>query len=90
MLGAGAAGLMCASVAGQRGRSVLVLEQARHRRENPHFRRRALQFHQPAYQPRRNFLSDNPHFCISALSRYTQQDFIALVDSYGIAHHEKT
>ena len=52
MLGAGAAGLMCAAVAGQRGRSVLLLEQARHPgREDPHFRRRALQFYQPAHEP---------------------------------------
>jgi predicted Rossmann fold flavoprotein len=90
MLGAGAAGLMCAAVAGQRGLSVLLPEQAR----NPGEKIRIsgggrCNFTNLRTSPA-NFLSDNPRFCHSALSGYTQRDFIALVESYGIAWHEKT
>jgi hypothetical protein len=60
------------------------------RREDPHLRRRPLQLHQHQHAAAKNFLSANPNFCISALRRYTQRDFIALVERYGIAYHEKT
>ncbi|MEQ8441981.1 MAG: NAD(P)/FAD-dependent oxidoreductase [Alphaproteobacteria bacterium] len=89
ILGAGAAGLMCAARAARRGRRVIVLDHARKPGEKIlisgggrcNFTNRHLS---PA-----NFLSDNPHFCISALKRYTQYDFIDLVERYGIAYHER-
>ena len=90
MLGAGAAGLMCAGVAGQRGRSVLLLEQARNPAEKIRISGGGRCNFTNLHTSPANFLSDNPRFCHSALSGYTQRDFIALVDSYGIAHHEKT
>ncbi len=90
ILGAGAAGLFCAGVAGQRGRRVLLLDHA----DKPG--KKILisgggrcNFTNVHTAPER-FLSQNPHFAKSALSRYTAQDFIALVDRYGIAWHEKT
>jgi predicted Rossmann fold flavoprotein len=88
ILGAGAAGLMCAGVAGQRGRSVLLLEQSRYPAEKIRISGRC-NFTNLHTRPA-NFLSDNPRFCNSALSGYTQRDFIALVGAYGIAWHEKT
>lgn len=90
VLGAGAAGLMCAGVAGQRGLRVAVLERA----EAPG--KKILisgggrcNFTNLGAGPA-NYLSANPHFAKSALARYTPADFIALVDRYGIAWHEKT
>src|SRR5688572_6308752 len=90
ILGAGAAGLMCASQAGQRGRRALVLEQS----EKPG--KKILisgggrcNFTNIHTAPER-FLSSNPHFAKSALSRYTPHDFLALVERHGIAWHEKT
>lgn len=90
ILGAGAAGLMCAAVAGQRGRSVLLLEQARHPGEKIRISGGGRCNFTNLHTSPANFLSDNPRFCHSALSGYTQQDFIALVEKYGIAWHEKT
>jgi choline dehydrogenase-like flavoprotein len=90
VLGAGAAGLMCASVAGQRGRSVLLLEQARQPAEKIRISGGGRCNFTNLHTSPANFLSDNPRFCTSALSGYTQRDFMALVDSYNIAHHEKT
>jgi predicted Rossmann fold flavoprotein len=90
VLGAGAAGLMCASVAGQRGCSVLLLEQARQPAEKIRISGGGRCNFTNLHTSPANFLSDNPRFCTSALSGYTQRDFIALVDSYNIAHHEKT
>ena len=88
--GAGAAGLMCAIRAGQRGRRVLLLDHA----EN--VGKKILisgggrcNFTNRDSRPEA-FLSANPHFCKSALARYTQHDFIALVEKHGIAWHEKT
>ena len=90
ILGAGAAGLMCAIRAGQRGRRVLLLDHA------PKAGAKILisgggrcNFTNTGTAPDR-FLSDNPHFCRSALSRYTPADFVALVRKHGIAFHEKT
>ena len=90
VVGAGAAGMMCAAVAAQRGRRVLLVEHAERLAEkirisgggrcnftNLHVRPEA-------------FLSRNPHFCRSALARYTARDFITLVDKHGIKYHEKT
>ena len=90
ILGAGAAGLMCAGVAGQRGRSVVVLEQARQPAEKIRISGGGRCNFTNLHTSPANFLSDNPRFCHSALSGYTQRDFIALVEQYGIAFHEKT
>lgn len=90
ILGAGAAGMMCAAQAGQRGRRVLVIDHA------PHAGAKILisgggrcNFTNVHSAPDR-FLSANPHFAKSALGRYTPADFLALVEAYGIAWHEKT
>ena len=90
ILGGGAAGLMCAFTAGARGRRVVVLESSNKIGKKILMsgggRCNFTNLHcAPAY-----FSSANQNFCISALSRYTQWDFIALVESYGIAYHEKT
>lgn len=90
ILGGGAAGLMCAIAAGQRGRRVIVLEGSNKIGKKILMsgggRCNFTNLHcEPA-----QFISANPHFCISALSRYTQWDFIALVEKHGIAYHEKT
>lgn len=90
VIGAGAAGMMCAAEAGKRGRSVLVIELS----ESPGKKIRIsgggrCNFTNSRCAPE-NFLSQNPQFCISALRRYTPGDFIALVERYGIAYHEKT
>jgi predicted Rossmann fold flavoprotein len=90
ILGAGAAGLMCAAVAGQRGLSVLLLEQARNPGEKIRISGGGRCNFTNLHTTPANFLSDNPRFCHSALSGYTQRDFIVLVESYGIAWHEKT
>src|SRR6202021_3272653 len=90
VLGAGAAGLMCAAVAGRRGGAVLLLEQSRHPAEKIRISGGGRCNFTNLHTSPANFLSDNPRFCNSALSGYTQRDFIALVESYGIAYHEKT
>jgi len=90
IIGAGAAGMLCAARAGQRGRRVLLVDHAEKLAEkirisgggrcnftNLHCRPEA-------------FLSRNPHFCRSALARYTPRDFIALLERHRIRHHEKT
>ena len=89
IIGAGAAGLMCAGEATRRGRRVLVLERApkvgQKIRISGGGRANFTNLHaSPA-----NFLSDNPRFCTSALARYTQHDFIALVEKHKIAYHER-
>jgi hypothetical protein len=90
ILGAGAAGLMCAIEAGRRGRSVLVLEHA----EGPGKKILISGGGRCNFTNRNaaaeNFLSANPHFAKSALARFTAQDFIARVERHGIAYHEKT
>ena len=90
ILGGGAAGLMCAIEAGKRGRRVAVLERA------DRLGKKILisgggrcNFTNIHCQPE-NFLSSNPHFAKSALSRYTPADFIALVEKHRIPYHEKT
>ncbi len=90
ILGAGAAGLMCALTAGQRGRRVVVLDHARQAGEKILISGGGrCNFTNLDCAPDR-FLSDNPSFCRSALSRYTAQDFLALVQRHRIAWHEKT
>jgi predicted Rossmann fold flavoprotein len=90
ILGAGAAGLMCAAVAGQRGRSVLILEQSNNPGEKIRISGGGRCNFTNLYTAPANFLSQNPNFCHSALSGYTQNDFIALVEKHRIAYHEKT
>lgn len=89
ILGGGAAGLMCAIEAGKRGRRMAVLEHA------DRIGKKILisgggrcNFTNLYCQPE-NFLSENPHFCKSALARYTPADFIRLVEKHGISYHEK-
>ncbi|MCC2647122.1 MAG: NAD(P)/FAD-dependent oxidoreductase [Rickettsiaceae bacterium] len=90
VIGAGAAGLMAASTAGKRGRRVLLLEHTNKIGEKIRISGGGrCNFTNIGASPK-NYLSENPRFAISALSRYTQQDFIALVESYKIAYHEKT
>jgi predicted Rossmann fold flavoprotein len=90
ILGAGAAGLMCALTAGRRGRRVVVLDHARQPGEKILISGGGrCNFTNRECRPER-FLSDNPHFCRSALARYTPQDFLALVERHRIAWHEKT
>ena len=90
VLGAGAAGLMCAIEAGKRGRRVAVLEHAdRAGKKILISGGGRCNFTNLSCLPE-NFLSANPHFCKSALARYTPADFIALVDKHRIPYHEKT
>ncbi len=89
VLGGGAAGLMCALTAGQRGRRVLVIEHAnRVGKKILMSGGGRCNFTNTGTTPA-NFLSANPHFCKSALARYPPGEFIALVEAYGIAYHEK-
>jgi predicted Rossmann fold flavoprotein len=93
IIGAGAAGLFCAGVAGQRGLKVLLLDHSEKLAEKirisgggrANFTNRDIDVR----QPHRHFVSENPHFCRSALSRYTPADFVALVQAHGIGFHEK-
>lgn len=93
VIGAGAAGLFCAGVAGQRGLKVLLLDHGERIAEKirisgggrANFTNRDLDVR----APQRHFIGDNPNFCRSALSRYTPQQFIELVRRHGIAFHEK-
>ncbi len=90
IVGAGAAGMMCAIEAGKRGRRVLVLDHAKAPGEKIRIsgggRCNFTNIHASPAQ----FLSQNPKFCVSALRRYTARDFIALVEKHRIAFHEKT
>ncbi len=89
IVGAGAAGLFCAGVAGQRGLNVLLLDHSEKVAEKIRISGGGrCNFTNLGTTPAQ-FLSDNPHFCRSALSRYTPQDFIALLQRYGIDFHEK-
>jgi hypothetical protein len=90
VIGAGAAGMMCAAVAGQRGRKVLVLESAKAPGEKIRISGGGRCNFTNLYASPGQFLSANPHFCISALSRYCPADFIALVRRHRIGWHEKT
>ena len=93
IVGAGAAGLFCAGVAGQLGLSVLLVDHSPKVAEKirisgggrSNFTNRLID----VSAPHKHFLSENPHFCCSSLSRYTAQDFIELVQSYDIPFHEK-
>src|SRR5436190_20904487 len=90
VIGAGAAGMMCAAEAARRGRKVLVLESSKAPGEKIRISGGGRCNFTNLQASPAQFLSANPHFCISALSRYSQQDFIALVRRHRIAFHEKT
>ncbi len=90
VIGAGAAGMMCAAEAGKRGRSVLVIDHAAKPGEKIRISGGGRCNFTNLHAAPSNFISQNPSFAISALRRYTQRDFIALVERYGIAYHEKT
>ncbi|MBP1861910.1 BaiN/RdsA family NAD(P)/FAD-dependent oxidoreductase [Rhizobium herbae] len=90
IIGAGAAGMMAAIEAGKRGRRVVVLDHAKAPGEKIRISGGGRCNFTNIHASPKNFLSANPHFCKSALARYTPQDFVSLVDSHGIAWHEKT
>ena len=90
VLGAGAAGLMCAATAGQRGRRVLVIDHADAPGKKILISGGGRCNFTNLGTAHERFLSTNPHFARSALSRYTAQDFLDLVERHGIAWHEKT
>jgi predicted Rossmann fold flavoprotein len=89
VLGAGAAGLMCALTAGKRGKRVLVLEKSNKVGKKILMSGGGRCNFTNLYTEPDNFLSNNPHFCKSAISRYTQWDFIELVNRHRIPYHEK-
>jgi predicted Rossmann fold flavoprotein len=90
ILGAGGAGLMCAAVAGQRGRRVLLIDHAEGAGKKILISGGGRCNFTNIHAAPDRFLSANPHFAKSALGRYRPEDFIALVDKYRIAWHEKT
>ncbi|AUG51522.1 NAD(P)/FAD-dependent oxidoreductase [Thalassospira marina] len=90
IIGAGAAGLMCAIEAGKRGRSVMVVDHASKPAEKIRISGGGRCNFTNLHARPENYISQNKRFCVSALKRYTQHDFIALVDRHNIAWHEKT
>ncbi len=90
VIGAGAAGMMCAATAGQRGRKVLLVDHATRIGEKIRISGGGRCNFTNLHCRPENFLSRNPHFCRSALARYTPADFISLVRRHRIAFHEKT
>jgi predicted Rossmann fold flavoprotein len=89
IIGAGAAGLMAASQAGKNGKSVLVIDHTSKIGEKIRISGGGRCNFTNIHTSPANFISGNPHFCKSALSRYTPKDFIALVEKHGIAYHDK-
>jgi predicted Rossmann fold flavoprotein len=90
VIGAGAAGLMCAIETGRRGRRVLVIDHADRPAEKIRISGGGRCNFTNLNATPKQFLSENPHFCVSALKRFTSQAFIARVEARGIAYHEKT
>ncbi|MBI5891131.1 MAG: NAD(P)/FAD-dependent oxidoreductase [Nitrosomonadales bacterium] len=90
IVGAGAAGMLCALTAAQRGRSVLLLDHSSRLAEKIRISGGGrCNFTNLNAKPE-NYLSQNPHFCRSALARFTPQHFIAMLDKHGLKYHEKT
>jgi len=89
IIGAGAAGLMCALTAGQRGRKVLVLDHAGRVGEKILISGGGSSNFTNLYLDSEHYISGNPHFCKSALSRFSQHDFISLVEKHGVSYHER-
>jgi len=90
IIGAGAAGLMCATTAAKRGKKTLILDHAKRPGKKILISGGGRCNFTNYYIEPEKFICENPHFCKSALSQYTQWDFIALVEQYKIAYHEKT
>jgi predicted Rossmann fold flavoprotein len=90
IIGAGAAGLMCALTAAKRGRAVILLDHARKLAEKIRISGGGRCNFTNLHVRPDNYLSLNPHFCRSALARYTPQHFMALLEKHGIGFHEKT
>jgi predicted flavoprotein YhiN len=90
IIGAGAAGMMCAIEAGRRGRRALVIDHARAPGEKIRISGGGRCNFTNIHAGPKNFLSANPHFCKSALARYTPRDFLDLVERHRIPWHEKT
>lgn len=90
VIGAGAAGMMCAATAGQRGASVVLIDHYHKLGEKIRISGGGRCNFTNIHTKPENFLSQNPHYARSALARYTPTDFIKLVESHKIAHHEKT
>lgn len=90
IIGAGAAGMFAAAEAGKRGRSVLIIDHASSAGEKIRISGGGRCNFTNVNTSPKQFLSNNPHFCISALKRFTARDFIKRVDARGIAYHEKT
>src|SRR3954451_5072613 len=90
IIGAGAAGLMCAIEAGKRGRGVVVIEHASKAAEKIRISGGGRCNFTNLHASPDHYLSQQPRYCVSALSRYTAQDFISLVEKHLIAYHEKT
>ena len=89
IIGGGASGLMCASTAGQRGRRVLVLDSSNKVGKKILMSGGGRCNFTNLFVTPENYISANPHFCISALNRYSQWDFIALVEKHRIPYHER-
>ena len=89
IIGGGAAGLMCGRVAGRRGRSVLILDHAAKPAEKIRISGGGRCNFTNLHSSPAAFLSNNGHFCKSAFTRYTQDDFVQLVTKHQIAFHEK-
>jgi len=89
VIGAGAAGMMCAAVASQRGKRVVLIDHATRLAEKIRISGGGRCNFTNLHAGPNNFLSENPHFCKSALSRYTPQDFLSLMKRHQIAWHEK-
>ena len=89
IIGAGAAGLMCALTAAQRGRQVLLIDSSNKAGKKILMSGGGRCNFTNLYAEPANFASENPHFCKSALARYTPWDFIAMVDAHGVPYHEK-
>ena len=90
IIGAGAAGMMCAAEAGKRGKTVLLIDHYHKLGEKIRISGGGRCNFTNIHTRAECFLSNNPHFCRSALARYTPQDFIKLVESHGISWHQKT
>lgn len=90
VIGAGAAGMMAAATAGRRGRRVVLIDHYKELGEKIRISGGGRCNFTNAYATHGEFLSQNPHFCRSALARFTPRHFITLVEKHGIAYHEKT
>ena len=90
VIGAGAAGLLCAIESARRGRRVSVIDHAAKPAEKIRISGGGRCNFTNLHASPKQFLSNNPHFCVSALKRFTQRDFIARIEARGIAYHEKT